>query len=87
MSKLEKDIVEYCPNCNANLQGEEIPKEKQHLYGATHFSRKIGWYSEEKDRTVSFICPECGEEWEARVEDALADIKRRRTGMSEDISG
>lgn len=37
-----RDSLEYCPKCNANLQGDPIPKEHQESFGATHFSRKIG---------------------------------------------
>lgn len=54
---------ELCPKCGAQLQGEPIPKEDQHLFCATHFSRKIGIYSLEEDRTIRYKCPFCNEEW------------------------
>lgn len=58
-----RDSLEYCPHCNANLQGDPIAPESQHLFAATHFSRKIGVYDLERDRTVCWQCPDCGGEW------------------------
>jgi hypothetical protein len=58
-----KDSKENCPHCKFDLQGESIPKEQQESYGATHFTRKIGIYDLEKDRTVKWKCPECDGEW------------------------
>jgi DNA-directed RNA polymerase subunit RPC12/RpoP len=55
-----------CPHCGASLQGAPIPADEQESYGATHFSRKIGIYSREVDRTVAWRCPDCSHEW-ARV--------------------
>ncbi|EPR27524.1 hypothetical protein QWV57_08595 [Geobacillus zalihae] len=56
---------EFCPYCGANLQGDPIPKELQKHYGnATHFSRKIGISSLEKDRVIKWQCPDCKQEWE-----------------------
>ena len=56
-------IPDFCPHCKANLIGNEIPKKDQHLFGATHFSRKIGIYDMERDRTVRWQCPDCHQEW------------------------
>lgn len=58
------DNKENCPNCGSNLQGEPIPVESQRNYGATHFSRKIGIYSRETDKTVEWKCPDCDYQWE-----------------------
>jgi len=55
-----EDNNERCPHCNANRQGEPIHKDQQHLFNATHFSRKIGIYSLEKDITIHYQCPDCG---------------------------
>lgn len=55
---------EFCPHCGANFQGDPIPEESQHLYGATHYSRKIGIYDQVRDRTVEWMCPDCGARWE-----------------------
>ncbi|MEK3977893.1 hypothetical protein MKY37_02245 [Psychrobacillus sp. FSL K6-2836] len=64
MRKLN-DSKEYCPYCGADLQGDPIPLEMKHHYGnATHFSRKIGISSMEKDRVIRWQCPDCGKEWE-----------------------
>jgi hypothetical protein len=60
----------YCPYCNADLQGEEIPKELQKEYRATHFGRKIGIYDLHTDRTVQWQCPDCKGIWD-RVEGGL----------------
>jgi hypothetical protein len=57
------DSKENCPNCHADLQGKPIPEKSQHLYGATHFSRKIGITSIELDHFVKWKCPDCGHEW------------------------
>ena len=53
-----------CPLCQADLTGEPIPKDKQEMYGHTHFSRRIGIYNLDEDRTVRYKCPDCDGEWE-----------------------
>jgi hypothetical protein len=58
------DSLENCPACNAQLQGGQIREEQQHLYGATHWSRKIGISSRELDRVVEWKCPDCGHNWD-----------------------
>ncbi|MEJ9280649.1 hypothetical protein [Ureibacillus thermosphaericus] len=58
------DNKEFCPFCGSCLQGDPIPEEDQHHYGATHGSRKIAIYSLEEDRTVKWQCPDCGKEWD-----------------------
>lgn len=55
--------AEQCPHCGVSLQGDPIPEPSQPMYGATHFSRKIGIYSRETDRTVAWRCPDCEKEW------------------------
>lgn len=54
---------EKCPHCSASLLGNPIPEEDRHLFGETHFSRKIGMYDMELDRTVAYCCPDCRQEW------------------------
>lgn len=61
------DSKEYCPYCNADLQGEPIPKESQKFYRATHFTRKIGITSIEFDSIRKWQCPDCQKEWGRRV--------------------
>lgn len=58
-----KDNKEYCPHCQSNLQGEQIPLDKQADYNATHFSNKIGIYDRALDRTIKWKCPYCQGEW------------------------
>ena len=56
---------EYCPKCKISLRGDEIPKENRHYYnGRTHYSKVIGIYSLEKDRTIKWKCPDCNHIWE-----------------------
>ena len=55
---------ETCPYCHISLQGEEIkPEHRQHYGGKTHYSRLIGIYSRERDRTVEWLCPSCQKRW------------------------
>lgn len=54
-----------CPFCGVSLLGAEIPEQsREHYGGQTHFSRVIGVYSQERDRTVAWRCPDCGKESE-----------------------
>ncbi|MGC9298984.1 hypothetical protein [Bacillus cereus] len=57
---------DFCPYCNADLQGELIPKQLQKAYGATHFTRKIGITSIEADRIFKWKCPACNKEWKVK---------------------
>lgn len=65
-----------CSACGADLRGSTIPVESRHLYGGhmecrygcgnePHYSRLMGIYDVERDRTVAWQCPDCGHE-EAR---------------------
>lgn len=56
-----------CPACHADLTGQEIPSEQRHLFGATHFSRRIGLSDIRLDRVTHWLCPDCGHEWERNV--------------------
>lgn len=62
MKRAYSDSKEFCPHCNVDLQGEPIPKESQHRYGSTHFSRKIGFIK--YDRVIKWRCPDCDKEWQ-----------------------
>ena len=55
-----------CPNCKADFTGELIPKKYRDKgwYGKhTHYSRVIGLYDMDQDRTIAYRCPDCGYEW------------------------
>lgn len=64
----------HCPNCGADLADTVIPLASRHMYGGgdtcedcgreRHFSRLVGIYVWEKDRTVEWLCPDCGHRWE-----------------------
>lgn len=60
------DSEEYCPHCNANLQGDPIPEKSQKDYNATHFSRIIGMTSVEADRILYWQCPDCSGTWDRK---------------------
>lgn len=50
-----------CPHCGASMGGGPIPEDSRHLYGPPYrWSRAIGIYSLDRDRTVGFECPDCG---------------------------
>ena len=62
-----------CSACGADLRGGPIPTEYLHMYGGEavcpygcgsprHYSRLIGIYDIERDRTASWLCPDCGKE-------------------------
>lgn len=52
--------IKTCPVCKTDLRGAEIAEENRELYGGkTHYSRVIGIYSREQDRTVAWRCPDC----------------------------
>lgn len=48
-------------------EAERLADEYAKAYGATRtrgqWGRAIGMYSLEEDRTVSYVCPDCGHEW------------------------
>jgi hypothetical protein len=56
--------VDTCPN-GCDLTGKPIPEEHAGLFGegVTHFSRALGRYDMERDRTVEWSCPDCGVVW------------------------
>lgn len=60
--------TDTCPHCKADLQGAPIPEEyiQKGYYDpeTTHYSRRIGVYDLNTDRTVAWRCPDCGDEWE-----------------------
>jgi DNA-directed RNA polymerase subunit RPC12/RpoP len=50
-----------CPECSANWVSSIIPKEQRKYYSPPYFfSRLIGIYSREHDRTIEYVCPDCG---------------------------
>lgn len=64
-----------CPMCGADLKAGDIPQESldKGYYGdericsgcggPRHFSRLIGISDWERDRTVEWLCPDCGARW------------------------
>lgn len=70
----------YCPNCNADLQGEPIPKEHRIHYSkdVTHFSRVIGIYSIQQDRTILWRCPDCSHTWGRDYDNGASQFRTTR---------
>jgi uncharacterized protein with PIN domain len=57
--------IAECPECGADLRGEEIPPEQRAMFGgATHGSRLIAIHDRASERTECYRCPDC----EARIE-------------------
>ncbi len=65
MGKLNDNKL-FCPHCGADLQGDPIPEEIQHHYGATHSSRKIGISSMKEDCVIKWQCPDCKGQWKRK---------------------
>lgn len=63
-NKVLRDNKNYCPHCNACLQGDEIPQKLQKRFGATHYSRRHSYYDLELDRVTKHCCPDCEGEWD-----------------------
>lgn len=62
---MEQDSMYRCPKCNADLDAGPIPEEyHEHYKPPYRYSRLIGIYDYEKDRTVRWKCPDCEQEWE-----------------------
>jgi hypothetical protein len=60
-----KKEISNCPKCKISFKGEPIKKELQKDYGGAKFySRKIGLYDRDLDRTVGWMCPDCRYTWE-----------------------
>jgi hypothetical protein len=62
-----------CSYCGSDLRGAIIKPEDRHFYGGNdeceygcggelHYSRLIGIYDRVVDRTVAWLCPDCGYE-------------------------
>lgn len=62
MPNVLDDSRENCPKCYAQFQGDPIPEKDQHLFGAMHFTRKIG--ISDGDSIGIWKCPDCGHEWD-----------------------
>jgi hypothetical protein len=57
------NVEEHCPACDKGFHGRDIEQRLWHMYGARHFSRKIGIYNIMMDRTTTYRCPFCKHEW------------------------
>lgn len=72
-------MIDNCPQCGANLQGEPIPPEHRHWYGgATHGRREIGVEVQGVyDGVLYWYCPDCGYAWPRFTEGRLAAVSAR----------
>lgn len=65
LSPIDFTLLEACPKCQSNWQDKPIPEESQWLFGNSEwFSRVIGIYSRDRDRTIAWQCPDCGACWD-----------------------
>ena len=66
----------HCPLCGVDLAGKTLTAEQlgSGFYGdnidcgdcgrPTHWGRAIGIYSRSRDKTIEWMCPDCGGRWE-----------------------
>jgi len=76
MSDKFNSTTHNCPKCGSDLRGPTHtgPHPEWYGFGDTcevcgdppHFSRVIGVYDRDRDRTVAWRCPDCGHQ-EART--------------------
>ena len=57
------DHLRKCPECGANWVAGEMTEEQKEVYAGTFFSRLIGIYDMDRDRTVAWECPDCKTRW------------------------
>lgn len=56
--------TDICPHRGADLDGGPIPEEsREHFSPPYRFSRRIGLYDLDRDRTTGYACPDCGGTW------------------------
>jgi hypothetical protein len=57
--------LECCPKCESSWVDKPIPEQYQeHHGGSKWYSRVIGLYDRDQDRTVAWQCPDCGTCWD-----------------------
>ena len=75
-----------CPRCGTDLTGSAIPQDyiDKGYYGdgVTHYSRKIGHYDLDLDRTTEWSCPDCAHTWPvAGADEAPAGLRTGDTAV------
>lgn len=62
---IDLSLIANCPKCGSLWHDKRIPEESRHHYGdARFFSRVIGIYNRDRDRTVAYQCPDCNTCWD-----------------------
>ena len=57
--------LECCPKCESSWVGAPIPEQYQEHHGDSKwYSRVIGLYDRDLDRTFAWQCPDCGTCWD-----------------------
>lgn len=57
------ETTEVCSKCGADWDGGEIPENiREHYSPPYRWSRRISVYDRDRDRTVAYRCPDCGDE-------------------------
>jgi uncharacterized C2H2 Zn-finger protein len=62
---IDLSLLANCPNCESLWHDQLIPEESRHHFGnAQFFSRVIGIYTRNRDRTIAYQCPDCSTCWD-----------------------
>jgi uncharacterized C2H2 Zn-finger protein len=62
---IDLSLLANCPKCESLWHDQPIPQEYRALYGDSRFfSRVIGIYSRDQDRTIAYQCPDCHTCWD-----------------------
>lgn len=62
---IDLSLVTNCPKCGSLWHEKRIPEESRHHFGnARFFSRVLGIYDRDRDRTVAYQCPDCKTFWD-----------------------
>lgn len=71
--------VDNCPHCNADLNGDPIPKEYAEHYSGTHWRREIGIeYMGKYDGVWEWKCPDCSGVWPSEINKIITEEKKAR---------
>jgi hypothetical protein len=74
--------MENCPVCKVSWQGEPIPQESidKGFYDASSkfFSKVIGLYSREEDRTFAYCCPSCNITWDRDTNQRIPSLPKHQ---------
>jgi uncharacterized C2H2 Zn-finger protein len=62
---IDLSLLANCPKCESLWHEKRIPEGQRALYGdAKFFSRVMGIYDRNRDRTIAYQCPDCHACWD-----------------------